>query len=464
MMDSRIRFIGIVLLVSFESFACAGLKTRPEQALAAYVAASDPTYEWRVQARHTLRDAEIVELTLHSQTWRDTLWRHQLFLIKPTAAATEVRQGLFMVGGGRWRDEYEHSPSNELPDRAELFVRMAEHLDTVIVVLGQVPFQPIFGMTEDELIGHTFEQYLASKNAEWPLLLPMVKSVVRGMDAAQAFAAEEWGATLERFTVVGGSKRGWTTWLLGAVEPRAAALVPIVIDALNLAAHMPYQSTVWGSPSEELAPYTRRKLHEVLGDERGEALRRIVDPYSYRDRLSQPKLIVVATNDAYFPLDAMNLYWDALPGPKYALYLPNDGHDIDDYARVIATLGALHRHSANDASLPEVSWEFEARDGRLRLCVRSDPAPDAVTAWVADSADAGFVHALFESRPMAMEDGLYHFDLEWPTTGHRAVFAEVMYGAGVDAFSVSTNVRVSNARGESPSMITAIAGTAGICS
>src|SRR5690606_3578377 len=137
---------------------------------------------------------------------------------------------------------------------------------------------------------------------------------------------EEWGAPLERFTVIGGSKRGWTTWLTGAVEPRAAALMPVVIDALNFAAHMPHQSLIWGTPSPELAPYTRRNLHDVLGSDAGEALRRIVDPYSYRALFTQPKVVVVGTNDPYFPLDAMNLYWDALPEPKYALYLPNERH------------------------------------------------------------------------------------------------------------------------------------------
>src|SRR5690606_17157166 len=218
-------------------------------------------------------------------------WKHQLFLIKPDAAPTTVRQGLFVIGGGRWRDSNETTPATELPERAELFVQMAHRLGTVVAVLAQVPFQPLFGLREDELIGHTFEQYLASGDVEWPLLLPMVKSVVRGMDAAQAFAAAEWDTALERFTVIGGSKRGWTTWLAGAVEPRAAALVPVVIDVLNFAEHMPYQSTVWGAPSPALSPYTRRNLHEVLGGERGEALRRIVDPWTYRERFLQPKLI-----------------------------------------------------------------------------------------------------------------------------------------------------------------------------
>src|SRR5690606_23661387 len=111
----------------------------PEEALADYVAAPDESYSWRVHARHARGGAEIVELRLHSQTWRGTLWKHQLYVIKPSAAAARAEQGLFVIGGGRWRDEYDAAEPGALPDRAELFLRMAQHLDTIVAVLGQVP-------------------------------------------------------------------------------------------------------------------------------------------------------------------------------------------------------------------------------------------------------------------------------------------------------------------------------------
>src|SRR5579883_2168441 len=38
---------------------------------------------------------------------------------------------------------------------------------------------------------------------------------------------------VDHFVVAGGSKRGWTTWLVGTVDPRVIAIVPLVIDALN---------------------------------------------------------------------------------------------------------------------------------------------------------------------------------------------------------------------------------------
>ena len=118
----------------------------------------------------------------------------------------------------------------------ELFVDLAERLATPVAVLRQVPFQPIFGMREDDLIAHTFEQYVKTGEADWPLLLPMVKSVVRAMDATQVYATDSWDLSIEEFTVTGASKRGWTTWLTAAVDPRVTALAPMVIDMLNMRA------------------------------------------------------------------------------------------------------------------------------------------------------------------------------------------------------------------------------------
>ena len=64
----------------------------------------------------------------------------------------------------------------------------------------------------------------------------MTKAVVRAMDAVQAFCKSDVGGKHEvkDFVVAGGSKRGWTTWTTAIVDTRVRAIVPCVIDCLNV--------------------------------------------------------------------------------------------------------------------------------------------------------------------------------------------------------------------------------------
>lgn len=453
----------VILLSALAGSADSAPDSPPETALADYVMAPDDSYDWRLVAQHSVSRAQIVRLQLQSQTWRGRPWKHWLFLIRPESLRADSRRAVLVIAGGNWEEDFETEIDAELPEDTELFVEIANRLGSYMAVLGQVPYQPLFDMTEDNLIAYSFERYLATGDAEWPLLLPMVKSAVRAMDATQDFTATEWDAGLEEFTVLGGSKRGWTTWLTGVVDSRATVLVPLAIDALNFSAHMPYQTSVWGAPSEELAPYSERGLIEVLASPVDARLRTIVDPYTYRGSLAQPKLIVVPTNDAYFPLDAMNLYWNELPGPKYALYLPNEGHSIEDFERLIPAIDAVHRSADGEAGLPALTWQFQDRDDGLRICLRADPAPAFVTAWIARSEDTDFRDAEFIAEPVPARDGLYLYHLSLPDTGFSAAFLEGVFVHGGGQFSLSSNVRIVDAAGGAPHSVTAISGAEAVC-
>jgi PhoPQ-activated pathogenicity-related protein len=432
------------------------------QALTAFVAAADASFAWRVQRRYLHKDADVVELHLESQTWQGQLWKHQLLIVRPHRVRDE-RHGVFVVGGGRWRDEYETATDDALlPEDAELFVGIARLLRAPVVVLGQVPYQPLFGMTEDRLIAHTFEQYLATGDAEWPLLLPMVNSVVRAFDASSAFSEREWGSPLERFTVTGGSKRGWTTWLTAAVDPRVVALAPIVIDALNMEKHFPHQIEAWGAPSESIRPYTDLGLDRILASPEGEGLRQIVDPYSYRAVLGQPKLVVLATNDQYFPLDSANLYFGDLRDPKYLLYLPNEPHSVEDYEPFVRGLRALHEAAATGTPLPRLEWEYGGSADAMMLCVRSDPGARRWRVWRADSADRDFRDARWQ--PVAESSrSAARFVLPKPAQGYTAIFGEATFGAAFRAFTLSTSLSVVTAASEQP-YGTQPGGDSGLCS
>lgn len=412
-----------------------------------YVARTDDSYSWSVFSRHTVDRTDVVELRLRSQTWRGQSFRHRLFLIKP-ASVRAGGQGVLVLSGGRWREAFGQPASTpSLPNDAAVFFAIASQLESVVAVLDQVPYQPLFDRTEDELVAYTFDQFQRTGDEDWPVLLPMVKSAVRGMDAVQAAVSEEFDIDLDRFTLVGGSKRGWTTWLTAAVDRRVTAIAPIVFDALNMESHFPHQTAMWGQPSEKILPYTNLNLHNVLSSDEGRALREIVDPFAYRSLLTQPKLIVNATNDEYFPVDSANLYWPFLQGPSYALYLPNEGHNVRDFRRLISSLNALHRQAAGLYEMPEIEWEYALRDAGLRLCVRADPAPAGLVIWTALSDDRDFRDEEWLSSRVRPADRMFIHEQARPGQGYVAVFAELQFRLETSDYRLSTTPAVLGVAG-----------------
>lgn len=421
---------------------------KPSPALEQYIAKPDATYQWTKRREGALGNGKFVELTLTSQTWRDIVWKHQLFIYRPSNI-DDGSQALLLVAGGTWKPELERQPAEgdaKLPGEAQVVAALAESLRSPVAVLLQVPEQPLFGgMVEDEIISHTFAQFMKTNDVEWPLLLPMVKSVIRAMDATEEFAKAEWQLNVEHFLVTGASKRGWTTWLTGAVDPRVNAIAPMVIDMLNMKPHMKLQEASFGGYSEQIHDYTDKGLQDHLDSNRGDALRSIVDPYSYRGQLKQPKLIILGTNDRYWPVDALNLYWDDLEGEKYVLYVPNNGHGLRDHRRLVGTVCALHEHVTGGKSMPKLDWSFEDRGDSLRLELSTDTKPEAVRSWTATSDSRDFRQARWDSKTVAAQDGQtrrFVIEVEKPAQGFAAVFAEAQFNGQPMPFYLSTNLRV----------------------
>lgn len=416
----------------------------PNDALARYVARDDDSYQWKVRREGKVGTTEFTELILTSQTWRDIPWKHQLFILKPASVKRDTRHALMFIAGGSWKDRLDDSPRDEkLPGEARLLAAVAEQLKTPVAILLQVPHQPIFdGKYEDQIIAYTFERFLKTGDTDWPLLLPMVKSAVRGMDATAEFSKEKWSLDVQTFTVTGASKRGWTTWLTGAVDKRVTAMAPMVIDVLNMAPQMRHQRKAWGDLSYKINDYSERGLTEQLESEGGSTLRSIVDPYSYRKRLTQPKLIMIGTNDHYWPLDALNLYWKDLAGPKYILYVPNNRHGLKDYARLVSSLTALHQHAIEQKPLPELSWNFTNGNAKLTLEVRSDIKPQKVDAWLAVSKTRDFREAKWSSRSTKRDGKRFTYEIDLPDEGYAAMFGEAVYNGESLPYFLSTNVQI----------------------
>lgn len=420
--------------------------------LAEYVAQTDDYFGWEIRDEGKIGRADYVEVVLRSQQWRDVVWKHHLVVIKPQSLAADCRNALFFIGGGSWRPENDQPPGADrrLPSEAVALAAAAESLGTPICVLSHVPHQPLFdGLHEDEIISLTFAKFYETGDTTWPLLLPMVKSAVRGMDAVQEICDEKFGVEVESFTVTGASKRGWTTWLTSAVDPRVTALAPMVIDVLNMPVQMKHQVASFGGYSEQIADYTEKGLQQQMDSERGEQLNAIVDPFAYREVIEQPKLLILGSNDRYWPLDACNLYWDGLAGDRYVLYCPNQGHGIKDLPRVIGGLSALHRQATGEAPLPTLDWSYRPGEQGVLLEFSSDESVAEARVWTTTSASRDFRDSTWTPSQVARDvDGSFRYSLPHPAEGYAAVFGEYeFHPEGESPFFLSTNVRIVSPEG-----------------
>jgi PhoPQ-activated pathogenicity-related protein len=437
----RNRFMIVVGL-----FACAGLSllATPGWAdLETYIRKPEPNFSWKQNGKisHEAAGDRIYDLHFVSQTWQGNNWQHQLQIYQPHAVAPAATILLWVTGG------------SATPAQIALGMELARKSKAPVAFLYHIPNQPLLEgqLREDDLIAETFVRYLKTGDENWPLLFPMVKSVVKAMDVLQAFGKQEWGAPMSKFIVAGASKRGWTTWLTAAIDQRIGAIAPVVIDTLNMRAQMPRQLKAFGAYSARLEPYTSRGLVPIPESPEGQRLLSMVDPWAYRDRLILPKLIINGTNDFYWATDALNLYWNELPANKWVIYVPNAGHDLrrqdrpnaDQMTDLIHGLAAFSRHQINGRPMPELNWKHEDRNGKLRLTIAAKPKPQGARIWVAQTASKDFRAAKWIEQAANFSDGIIVGEVTPPEKGHLAFYGELDYDIDGLKYHLSTQVRVT---------------------
>ncbi len=419
--NSGRRLVHLALAVLATGIAHNGASHEALAGLDEYVKKADPAFAWSQAANHETPAGKIISINLTSQVWQGITWKHGLTVYEPREVAFGDAMLLFITGGD------DKSVPND-GDHKQGFA-LAKLCGARVAVLRQVPNQPLLdGKKEDELIAETFVRYLQTQDENWPLLFPMVKSAVRAMDALQGWAKDNGRPPVNRFVVTGGSKRGWTTWLTGVVDDRVIAIAPMVIVMLNLGPQGPNQLKVWGEYSEQIHDYVERGLMEKATTSAGAKLWKMVDPYTYRERLTKPKLLINGTNDRYWTLDALDLYWNELVGPKYVIELPNAGHSLEvnrDWA--LTGLGAFFHSVVTGRPMPKLNWSrSDGVEGESDLTIHADPPPLAARVWSATSATRDFRESRWESS--ALQPGqtmTYH--VRRPTGKNLAFFGELEY-------------------------------------
>lgn len=398
-----------------------------------YVGKGDKTYTWEKRSEVRQSGSTIIDLHMTSQKWQGITWEHRILVFLPEKADYSDTCTLYITGG-------DGSDS----DRA-LGQTITKATGMPLAILFNIPNQPLFGgNSEDALIAYTFDQYLETGDETWPLLFPMVKSAVRAMDTVQAWAQKDGHPAIKKFVVAGGSKRGWTTWLTAATgDGRVKGIAPIVFDNLNFNAQMPHQIQTWGKYSEQIDEYTKRGIQQKMSTERGKKLTAMVDPYTYRKSLGLPKLVVNGTNDPYWTLDSLNLYWDDLSGPKQVYYGTNSGHGMEkSLPSVLAAIVAFSRSVAAGKPLPPVSWSYQTDNNTTTLVVKAGSAGKSARLWAASSDTKDFRKATWTSTPMDRNGDSFSGSVTAPPTGYLAVLGEVTMEADGKIYPASTQVKI----------------------
>jgi PhoPQ-activated pathogenicity-related protein len=405
-------------------------------AIFSFMEQPEPAFAWNILSDDVIENSRVLQLKVTSQEWHGIVWEHGVEIFEPAKLTYPKHALLFVTGGAQ-------PPKAASEDTVRMGIQLAAAAGMRVVILHQVPNQPTLGgRKEDDAITETWLRYLKDGDETWPLLFPMVKSAVKTMDAVQELSREKFSQPIESFIITGASKRGWTSWLTPVVDDRIIATAPIVIDVLNFRAQMTHQKQAWGKYSEQIIDYTSKGLI-VEGEEntRERHLRRMMDPYSYREQLTLPKFLVNGTNDPYWVVDSMKLYWDDLKGPKYALFIPNAGHGLDDgREKALTSIAAFARIAASGRELPELTWSF-SRDADTRsLSVNSSRAPEAARFWSADSTDLDFRDERWASVPMRQHEGAWVAEMAFQPGTNAAVYADLEFEIDGVPYSLCTLV------------------------
>ena len=440
-----------LFLVCFPSLTAAQGNGLQLTALDEYVRAVDSNYKWSVLSTVPGEGYQTFILEMTSQQWLTEdevnlpIWEHYMVSVVPDELLSDI--GFLFITGG--------SKSRSAPTSAEASdIKRAMETGTVVTTLYMVPNQPLEfvddpgnGRTEDAIIAYTWDKYLRTGDSKWPLRLPMTKAAVRAMDTVTALLASDAGGDREvnQFVVAGGSKRGWTTWTTAIVDERVVAIMPIVIDLLNLSESFKHHFSVYGAYSLAVIDYVTSRNVNWIGTPQWDSLMDLVEPYEYRDRLELPKFLLNSTGDEFFLPDSSQFYWHELVGEKHVRYVPNSNHSMGG-TDVIDSIDAWYHAIVHNVKMPRYSWHLDD-DGLITVLSLDEPTE--VLLWQAHNPESrNFTQATigraYSSSPLEeTEPGVYQAKLDPPDEGYTAYYVEMHFPSGIEVpFKFSTGVKI----------------------
>ena len=435
----------ISLIVFFPIFIQADPRSEYLQTdLDAYVHKDDASFNYVIEKVQEFDGYFVHSIRMNSQNFlqskdvNKTSWSHWLTVIEPKEVKAET--ALLVISSGDTNDP--------LPKAQDALIEIALASNSLVAELKAIPNQPLkfsdesFDRWEDAIIAYTWNKFFLTGETRWPARMAMTKSAIAAMDTIQAVFKRN---NVNTFVVTGASKRGWTTWTAAATDNRVIAIIPLVIDMLNIKPSFEHHWQAYGFWAPAIQDYVDMNTMDWWGSPEAEALFKLVDPYSYKDRYQFPKYIINAAGDEFFIPTSSQFYYDQLPGEKHIRYVPNVGHSLNG-SYIIEAIASFYISILNSSPRPEYSWNF-LENGQIEFT--SDNQPSEVKLWWADNPSSrdfrlDVIGKSWKSKSIKINaEGKYISSIDKPEEGWRAYFVEAIYGSNSLPFIITSEVKVS---------------------
>ncbi len=432
-MKLRTLFIVIPFVLAYSMLNFIFLSTEEEYtSMSDYIESTKNEFSYDIQEVIYEENWTGYHIKMISGEWLDSKkvdqveWWHYVDIIIPKQTTSST--GIMFIDGGEKSEDYFRLDAQS--------IRNAIKTEAVIVNVSNIPFQPLNFLSseqdsfeEDDLIAFAWNKFLKQgakqKDVEWLPRFPMTRAIVRAMDLAQEIVLQN-DIVVKDFVVSGASKRGWTAWTTAAVDSRVKAVVPMVIDMLNLVPSFENHYRSYGEFSPAVQEYVNYNIQDWLGTEEFKVLMSYIEPFSFIDKLTMPKYIINAGSDEFFSTDSWRFYYDKLPGEKIIRYVPNKNHSLDGRYLTEDLVSYFYR-VINDIEIPSLSWNLS--DNKLIAELDYDGDYD-VSVWTAKN-DNGRDFRLWEEGELWEETSIgklannkYELNVSSNLKGYKATMIE----------------------------------------
>ena len=432
---------------------------RHSEVLACYVAAqAEQKLVYLDKGSSQVDGVEKRRYELTSQNWSPAGmvtpagWKHDVEIYIPADALNKTALLVSNNGINIAAGQNGVRPLSDIPEA--MAVAIAKKTRTIVISVNNIPNQYLTfaddgqARREDSAVAHSWNLFMQDTKAHafLPMHLPMAATLVKAMDLAQQ-ELPAW--KIDRFIATGASKRAWAVWLASIADPRITAIVPFVLDILNMDRVMQHTYDSYGQQWPlAFADYQRAGVTSARQSTAFAQLLQIEDPLRYLDspyaaRLAIPKYIVNASGDDFFVPDNTQFFYARLPGEKTLRSAPNSSHyGIRDVVEN-SLVSFINRRQRGQA-LPQIAIEAADNKGKDpgQFTVRFSQTPVKITQWSAHNPlarDFRFACGIrYTPNSLELTNSVTVMQAT-PTAGWSASFVEAEFA---DGMVVTTPVQI----------------------